>query len=62
MDKTGALVHAAVIFMALSAAFRLVGCWGLWTDQFFAAAQIALPLICNLLFILCLLLFGGRAF
>lgn len=62
VDKTGALVHAAVIFMALSAAFRLVGCWGLWTDQFFAAAQIALPLICNLLFILCLLLFGGRAF
>ena len=32
-DKTGALVHAAVIFMALSAAFRLVGCWGLWTDR-----------------------------
>ena len=62
VDKTGALVHTAVIFMALSAAFRLVGCWGLWTDQFFAAAQIALPLICNLLFILCLLLFGGRAF
>lgn len=62
IDKDSGLIHAAVIFMALSAVFRLVGCWGLWDDSFFAATQIALPLVCNLLFIVCLLLFGKRAF
>lgn len=62
VEKNSALVHAAVIFMALSAVFRLVGCWGMWGDQFFAASQIGLPLVCNLLFILFILLIGGRAF
>lgn len=62
VDKDSGLIHAAVIFMALSAVFRLIGCWGLWDDEFYAATQIALPLVCNLLFILCLLLFGKRAF
>lgn len=62
VEKNSALVHAAVIFMALSAVFRLVGCWGMWGEQFYAASQIALPLVCNLLFILLLLLLGGRAF
>lgn len=62
VEKNSALVHAAVILMAFSAVFRLVGCWGMWGDQFFAAAQIALPLVCNLLFILFVLLLGGRAF
>lgn len=62
VDKGSALIHAAVIFMALSAVFRLAGCWGLWEDEFFAATQIALPLICNMLFILCVLLLGARAF
>lgn len=62
VEKNSALVHAAVIFMALSAVFRLVGCWGMWGNQFFAASQIGLPLVCNLLFILFILLLGGRAF
>lgn len=62
VDKNSFLIQAAVILMALSAVFRLIGCWGLWNDAAFAATQIALPLCCNLLFILCLLLFGKRAF
>lgn len=62
VDKKSFLVQAAVILMALSAVFRLIGCWGLWSDPFFAATQIVLPLCCNLLFIVCLLLFGKRAF
>ena len=62
VDRNSALVHAAVIFMALSAVFRLAGCWGMLGDSFFAATQIALPLICNLLFIVCILLLGSRAF
>ena len=51
-ERKSALVQASVIFMLLSAIFRLVGCWGRWNDAFFAATQIALPLACNLLFIL----------
>lgn len=62
VERNSALVHTAVIFMALSAVFRLIGCWGMWGDQFFAASQIGLPLVCNLLFILLLLLLGERAF
>lgn len=62
VDKKSFLIQAAVILMALSAVFRLIGCWGLWSDPFFAATQIVLPLCCNLLFIVCLLLFGKRAF
>ncbi len=62
VNKDSALVHTAVVFMALSAVFRLAGCWGMWGDDFFAATQIALPLICNMLFILCVLLLGARAF
>lgn len=62
VEKQSIWVQAAVIFMALSAVFRLVGCWGLWEDGFFAATQIALPLCCNLLFILCILLLGKKLF
>lgn len=61
VDRDSGLVHAAVIFMALSAVFRLVGCWGLWSDATFAIVQIALPVLCALLFIVCLQLFGKRA-
>lgn len=62
VERQGFWTQAAVIFMLLSAAFRLIGCWGLWSDSFFAATQIALPLVCNLLFILCLMLLGTRFF
>lgn len=62
VDKKSFLVQAAVILMALSAVFRLIGCWGMWSDPFFASTQIVLPLCCNLLFIVCLLLLGKRAF
>ena len=54
-------VQTAIIFMALSAVFRIEGCWGKWDEPFFAATQIALPLMCNILFILCLVLLGKKA-
>lgn len=62
VDKDSGLIHAAVIFMALSAVFRLVGCWGQWADKTFAIMQIALPVLCALLYIILLLLLGKRAF
>ncbi len=62
VEKKSVWVQAAVIFMALSAVFRLIGAWGMWTEKSYAALQIALPLCCNLLFVLCVLLLGKSLF
>lgn len=62
VDRKGRFVHDAVIFMLLSVAFRVVGCWGLWNDRFFAVTQLLLPVAACLLFILCLRFLGDKAF
>lgn len=62
VEKTSIWVKAAVVLMIMSAVFRLIGCIGLFGDSYFAVTQIALPLACNLLFILIVLTMGGRFF
>lgn len=62
VDKKGRFVHDAVLFMILSVVFRIVGCWGLWNDRFFAISQILLPVAANILFILILRFLGDKAF
>ena len=62
VDKKGRFVHDAVLFMMLSIVFRVVGCWGLWNDRFFAITQILLPVAACLLFILILRFLGDKAF
>ena len=54
-------VQAMIILMALSIAFRLIGCWGLWNDRSFALTQIALPIGSALLLMVFVWLFGRRA-
>ncbi len=54
-------VEAMIILMALSAVFRIIGCWGLWTDRDFAIMQIALPVFSALLLILLVWFFGKHA-
>ncbi len=54
-------VHACMVLMVLSAAFRLVGCWGLWNDSVYAATQIVLPVISALLFAALIRLLGKKA-
>ena len=54
-------VQAMIILMAMSIAFRLIGCWGLWNDRSFAIAQIALPIGSALLLMVLVWLFGRRA-
>ena len=54
-------VQAMIILIALSVAFRVIGCWGLWSDRSFALAQIALPIGSALLLIAFVWLFGKRA-
>ena len=54
-------VQAMIILMALSVAFRVIGCWGLWSDRSFALSQIALPIGSALLLMVFVWLFGRRA-
>lgn len=61
VERKSLLVQLSVICMLLSAAFRAVGCFGLWSDRSFMATQIVLPLVCNLLFVLLVLTLGRRA-
>ena len=62
LERSSAWAQICIIFMLLSAIFRLFGVWGLWEDEFFRATQILLPLCCNILFALCVFLFGRRGF
>lgn len=62
VEKQSKLVQSAVVLMLLSAVFRIIGCWSGFSDKFFAITQIALPLSCNLLFILVLMTMGKRFF
>ena len=61
VEPKGFLTQTSVILMALAVVFRLIGCWGLWTDEFFAVTQIALPIAAGLLFIALVLLLGKHA-
>ena len=60
VEKTSFWVEGMVILLVLAAAFQIVGCWGLWSDQFFVIAQIALPALSFLLFALFVSLLGKR--
>ncbi len=54
-------VQAMMILLSLSIVFRVIGCWGLWTDRNFLMLQIALPVFSALLLIVSVLLLGKRA-
>ena len=62
IDKTGFFAESAMILLILSAIFRIIGCWGLWTDRVYALMLILLPVCCCLLLALCILLFGKKGF
>ena len=62
LERSSAWAQICIIFMLLSAIFRLLGVWGLWDDEFFRNTQILLPLCCNLLFALFVFIFGRRGF
>lgn len=62
IERNSAWAQVSIIFMLLSAIFRLIGVWNDWDDVFFRNTQILLPLCCNILFALCVFLFGNRGF
>lgn len=61
VERTGFWTEAALIFMTLAIVFRVIGCWGLWNDQYFLMTEIILPIASGLLFILLLALLGKHA-
>lgn len=61
VEPEGFPAQCAVILMALAIVFRLIGCWGLWSDRYYAITQIALPVASGLLFIVLVLLLGKHA-
>lgn len=62
LERSSAWAQLCIIFMLLSAIFRLFGVWGRWEDEFFRNTQILLPLCCNLLYAMFVFLFGKRGF
>lgn len=61
VEPKGFLAQSSVILMALAIVFRIIGCWGLWDNEFYAVTQIALPIAAGLLFILLVMLLGKHA-
>ena len=62
VERDGFWTESAMVFTALAMVFRLIGSIGRWNDLQYLTIQVALPIFCGLLFVLCLLLFGKRAF
>lgn len=54
----------SAMLMGLSILFRLLGYWGFWANKEagFIYTQIALPIVCNLLFIVIVLYLGKKLF
>ncbi len=64
VSKKNFFVRLSVIFMLLSVLCRFFGYWGFWSNQKsgFIIFQIALPILCCLLFCLIVLYCGKRFF
>lgn len=62
VERDGFWTEAAMVFLALAMIFILIGSIGRWDDSRFLSTRVALPIFCGLLLVLCLLLFGKRAF
>ena len=62
VERTGFWTEAAMLFMVLAMVFRVIGSIGRWDDMNYLITLVALPVFCGLLFLLCLLCFGKRAF
>ena len=61
VEKGSFFVHAAIVILAVSMAIRLLGSIALFNDGFALATQVLLPLICAVLFIAFILIFGRIA-
>ncbi len=60
VEKDGIFCHGTIIFLALSCVFCLIGSIGRWYDEFFVISQVVLPVVCSILFVFFLMLFGKK--
>lgn len=63
VDRRNFLVQAAVVLMALSVLFRLIGYWGFWNnpDSDATYTEVFLPILCCILFIVLIETMGRAA-
>ena len=62
IDKKSFFGHSAVLLMGLSAIFRIIGCWDMWTDTLLLVMHIAIPVVSCILLILCVSFLGKKGF
>ena len=64
VSRKNIFVKLSALLMGLAALLRLFGYWGFWAnkDVAFIYTQIALPVLCNVLFIVIVLYMGKRLF
>ena len=64
VSRKNIFVKLSALLMGLSALLRLFSYWGFWAnkDAAFIYTQIALPVLCNVLFIVIVLYMGKRLF
>lgn len=64
VSRRNIFVKLSALLMGLSALLRMFGYWGFWAnkDAAFIYTQIALPILCNVLFIVIVLYMGKRLF
>ena len=62
IDKKSFFGHSAILLMAMSAIFRIIGCWGMWNDMLFTVMHIIIPVVSCLLLILCISFLGKKGF
>ena len=62
VEKNGFWTEAAMLLIGLAVVFRLIGSVGRWEDARYLFTQETLPAFSGLLFLLCLLFLGKKAF
>lgn len=62
IDEKSFFGHSAVLLMAMSAIFRLIGCWGFWNDMLYMVMHVIIPVASCLLLILCISFLGKKGF
>ena len=60
-DRESFGIQTMTVLLALSAVFRIIGCWGLWEDRDYLLLQIVLPVFAALLMIAAIQFLGKSA-
>ena len=62
LDKTGFFAESAMILLAMAIIFRVIGSIGMWGNRVDVIMLVLLPVLCCLLLIVCILVFGKKGF